>query len=109
MPSGAVAYHPSGLYEIVLALLLLGTIWLLRRRLRSPSALLWTVVGLYAGGRFIMFFYRVDSNDLASGLDTSQWISLMLVGVAAAGLIRAFRPRSRLRRRRDRSCQPLPP
>lgn len=47
-----------------------------------------------------MFFYRVDSVDLALGLDTSQWISLVLVGVAVAGLVMASRPQSMSRMRR---------
>ncbi len=92
VPSGAVAYHPGGLYEIVLALVLLAIVWAAHRRLRAPGALLWTVVGLYAAGRFLIFFYRVDSDDLALGLDSSQWISLLLMAVAAAGLLVATRP-----------------
>lgn len=94
VPSAAVAYHPGGLYEIVLALVLLAILWSLRRRLTAPGALLWIVIGLYAAGRFLMFFYRVDSDDLALGLDSSQWISLLLIAVAAVGLTAAARPGS---------------
>lgn len=108
VPSGAVAYHPGGLYEIVLAFALLAVLWALHRRLRAPGALLWTVVGLYAAGRFFMFFYRVDSDDLALGLDSSQWVSVLLVAAAAVGLVAAARPgslagvRARLRPRLSR-------
>ncbi|MBA3304996.1 MAG: prolipoprotein diacylglyceryl transferase, partial [Thermoleophilaceae bacterium] len=58
----------------------------LGKRLRKPGALLWTAIALYGAGRFVMFFYRVDSEPLALGLDTTQWISLVLVAVALAGL-----------------------
>jgi len=51
--------------------------------------MLWTVVGLYAAGRFVMFFYRSDSRSVALGLDTSQWLSLLLVVLAGAGLAHA--------------------
>lgn len=86
VPSNAVAYHSGGLYEIVLALAIAAVVWAVRDRLRRPGQLLWTVVGLYAIGRFAMFFYRADSETLALGLDNSQWISLALATVAAVGL-----------------------
>lgn len=86
VPSNAVAYHSGGLYEIVLALAVAAVAWAVRDRLRRPGQLLWTVVGLYAAGRFAMFFYRADSETLALGLNSSQWISLALVAVAAIGL-----------------------
>lgn len=86
VPSTAVAYHPGGLYEVVLGLVLLGIVWPLRHRLRRPGALLWTVIGLYAAGRFLMFFYRSDSDELALGLNGTQWLSLAIAAVAAAAL-----------------------
>lgn len=86
IPSNAIVYQPGGLYEVVLALAIAAVIWLLRDRLKRPGQMLWTVVGLFAVGRFVMFFYRVDSDTLALGLNTSQWISLALAAVAAGGL-----------------------
>lgn len=86
VPSPDIAYHPGGLYEIVLAVLVGVVVYGLRDHLRKPASVLWTVIGLYAAGRFAMFFYRVDSEPFALGLDTSQWISLLLVAVAFTGL-----------------------
>lgn len=40
-----------------------AVVWPLRDRFRRPLMLLWTVIGLYGGGRFLMFFYRSDSDD----------------------------------------------
>ena len=85
VPSAAVAYHPGGLYELVLALVLLAVVWPLRHRLRRPAMLLWTVIALYSAGRFVMFFYRSDSQELALGLDETQWLSIGLVAIAALG------------------------
>jgi phosphatidylglycerol---prolipoprotein diacylglyceryl transferase len=85
VPSGQVAYHPGGLYEIVLALLIAVAVALLYRSLRRPGQLFFLVVGLYAIGRFVMFFYRLDSDPLALGLDTSQWISLAIALASAVG------------------------
>lgn len=91
VPSAAVAYHPGGLYEIVLALILLAAIWPLRHRFARPGTLLATVVAGYSAGRFLMFFYRSDSDTLALGLNGAQWTSLALLGAALLGLLAARR------------------
>jgi len=100
VPSHSVAYHSGGLYEIVLALLILVVIWPLRHRFRRPTMLLWTVIALYSAGRFAMFFVRSDSETLALGLDQTQWLSFALVMAAALGawvVSRAQLARTRVR------------
>lgn len=84
-PSGMIAYHPGGLYEIVLALAMASVVWWIARRVRAPGALLWAVIGLYGAGRFAMFFYRSDSETVVAGLNATQLVSLGLVAVAVAG------------------------
>lgn len=86
VPSNEVAYHSGGFYEVVLAFAILAIVWPLRHRLRRPGMLLWTVIGLYAAGRFAMFFVRSDSETLALGLNGAQWTSLVLLLVAAVAL-----------------------
>jgi phosphatidylglycerol:prolipoprotein diacylglycerol transferase len=96
VPSSVVAYHSGGLYEIVLALLMLAVIWPLRHRFQRPAMLLWTVIALYSAGRIAMFFVRSDSETLALGLDETQWISIGLLGIATLGawvVSRTHRPR----------------
>jgi phosphatidylglycerol:prolipoprotein diacylglycerol transferase len=99
VPALGVAYHSGGFYEIVLALAILAIVWLLRARLRSPGALLSTTVLLYGAGRFLMFFYRDDSDVQAFGLNDGQWTSLAVVGAGLCGLLLAARrppaPRAR--------------
>ena len=90
VPRVGVAYHSGALYEIVVALLLLVVTRALWGRLR-PLALFWAVVGLYALGRFVIFFWRSDGGDAALGISTAQWISVGLAVVAAAGLVVAQR------------------
>jgi phosphatidylglycerol:prolipoprotein diacylglycerol transferase len=90
VPTSTLAYHAGGLYEVVLALALAAFVLLVGRRLRPSGALLWSVVGLYAAGRFVMFFYRDDSETLAAGLNGAQWISVALVVASAVGLFLAL-------------------
>jgi phosphatidylglycerol---prolipoprotein diacylglyceryl transferase len=84
-PSTDVAYHSGGLYEVLIAATVFAVVWPLRKRLRRPTALMWLVVALLAAGRFLEFFLRSDSADLALGLETAQWTSLAVLAVAAGG------------------------
>ena len=91
-PNPDLAYHSGGLYEMVLAAAMLAVIWPLRHRFRRPGMLLWAVIALYSAGRFAMFFYRSDSDEVALGLNSGQWTSLALlaaVGIAAYLTLRA--------------------
>ena len=90
VPSNLVAYHSGGVYEVAVALAMFAVVWPLRHRLRHGS-LLWTVIGLYGAGRFLMFFVRSDSTDLVLGLSFTQWISLAMVAVAALGFAASLR------------------
>jgi len=89
-PSPDVAYHSGGFYEVVLSLAILAIVWPRRDRLTRPGSVLWLVIGLYAAGRFAMFFVRSDSETLLAGLNGAQWTSLGLLAVAAYGLWRAL-------------------
>jgi phosphatidylglycerol---prolipoprotein diacylglyceryl transferase len=91
VPSNQLAYHSGGLYEVVLALAMIAALWALRERLRRPGAMLCAVVGMYAAGRFGMFFVRSDSTELTLGLSFSQWISLLLLAFAILGLALSHR------------------
>ena len=84
-PDPELAYHSGGLYEVLLGLAIFAIVWPLRRRLRRPTALAWIVLGLLAAGRFVEFFVRSDSDELAFGLVTAQWVSLVLIAVAVLG------------------------
>jgi phosphatidylglycerol:prolipoprotein diacylglycerol transferase len=87
VPDTGVAYQPGALYESLLGLLLFALLWPLRKRFRTPGLLLATTVGLYAAGRFLIFFARSDSPHLALGLSSGQWISLGLIALTIAGAV----------------------
>ena len=85
VPRVGVAYQSGALYEILLGLLLVGLVASLHRRLERPLEMLWLVIAGYGAGRFVMFFFRTDSESAALGLSVSQWISLAIVATALAG------------------------
>lgn len=91
VPMTGVAYQSGALYEIVLGLAIFAIVWPLRHRLRTPTILLWLVIGLYGAGRFAMFFARSDSAEVAIGINEAQLLSLGLVLVALAGAALARR------------------
>jgi len=86
-PSPELAYHSGGLYEVLLGVVIFAIVWPLRDRLRRPTALTWTVLALLAAGRFVEFFVRSDSDQLALGLVTAQWTSVGLMIVAVIGMV----------------------
>lgn len=84
-PDPNLAHHSGGLYEVMLGAIVFAIVWPLRRRILRPLGIMWLVIGLLAVGRFIEFFARSDSPDLALGLEIAQWTSLALLAVAVAG------------------------
>lgn len=97
VPSADVAYHSGGLYEVLIALVIFAIVWPQRRGFTRPLSAVWTVIALFAVGRFLEFFYRDDSDNVALGLNGAQWTSVVLVAVSAAGLaygVRRWPPRA---------------
>jgi phosphatidylglycerol:prolipoprotein diacylglycerol transferase len=85
-PNPELAYHSGGLYEVLIGVIVFAIVWPLRKRLeRRQLALTWLVLALLAAGRFVEFFVRSDSADLALGLETAQWTSLLILVIAAVG------------------------
>ena len=90
-PDSRFAYQSGGLYEVLLALLILAVVWPLRHRLPRPGDVAWLVLGLFALGRFFEFFLRDDSPTLALGLSNAQWTSLAMLAAVIAGRAVAVR------------------
>ena len=90
-PYPAVAFHSGGLYGVLLGAAIFALLWPLRHRFRRPTMLLWAVVALYAAGRFVASFVRLDDPELGLGLSGAQWTSVVLVLVAGLGALWARR------------------
>lgn len=93
VPGSALAYHSGAFYEILVALAMLAILWPLRDRFRRPGMLLWSVIALYGLGRFVIFFYRDDTDAFALGINAAQATSLALVAAAALGAVWSARLR----------------
>lgn len=100
-PNPLFAYQNGGLYEVLLALAIFAAIWPLRHRLPRTGDLAWLALGLFAVGRFFVFFLRADSPELALGLSNAQWTSAALLVVVLGG-------RTVAARGSDRRAAPTP-
>ena len=77
-----VRLHPSQLYESLLGLMIFVVLLMLEGRQRQPGFLILAFAALYALGRFLLEFLRGDFDRGFFGpLSTSQWLSLVLLGV----------------------------
>ncbi len=92
-PDPELAYHSGGLYEVIIGMLIFATVWPLRHRFSFTGQITCLVLGLFAAGRFVEFFFRSDSPDLILGLNNTQWISLAMLAVAVAGWVTIRRGR----------------
>ncbi len=81
----SLAVHPAQIYESVGAFLLAALLILhLHGRKHYDGQVFVAFVAGYAALRFVLEFFRSDDRGALLGLSTSQWIGLVLLGVAAA-------------------------
>jgi phosphatidylglycerol:prolipoprotein diacylglycerol transferase len=83
VPQLGVAYQPVFLYEQAWDLLVLGILWLLRKRLKTDGRLFAVYLGLYALGKFALTFLRTEVVWFL-GLQEAQIFALGLLGIAVA-------------------------
>ena len=94
VPDAALlAVHPTQLYEIAAALAIFAVLRLASRRLAlAPGRLFAMYLALYGIERFLIEFVRAKDDRLLIGLSTSQFVSLVLIGIAAYVWARRRRP-----------------
>jgi phosphatidylglycerol:prolipoprotein diacylglycerol transferase len=98
MPAGAygqVPLHPTQLYEAGLGLCMFAVLLYWRKHRRVAAGELFALqMAMYAVGRFIIEIYRGDLERGRFGpLTTSQWISVIMLVVAAGLAAHAWRER----------------
>jgi phosphatidylglycerol:prolipoprotein diacylglycerol transferase len=79
----SLSVHPTQLYEAwgSFALALLLILWLHGRKRYDGHVFLAFVIG-YAGLRFLLEMFRADDRGGIAFLSTSQWVGLVLIGLA---------------------------
>jgi len=87
-----IPLHPTQLYEAGAELLILVFLLTTERRGKAfAGRTFWAYMLLYAISRYIIEFYRGDPRGMVLGMSTSQFVSLLLLPVAAVMLIRLRR------------------
>jgi phosphatidylglycerol:prolipoprotein diacylglycerol transferase len=73
-----VPLHPYPVYELLFDLALLGLLWGLRGVYKTDGLLFLTYAGVYAGGRFLLTFFRMEQ-EWFLGLQEAQIVALLVL------------------------------
>ena len=84
-PSHTIAYQPAPVYEMICDLILIGTLFFLKDRLKKPGLLTTVYLLGYAVTQFLVFFLRDSEPIVSFGLKQAQLTSIV-VFVLALGL-----------------------
>ncbi len=82
-PQLGVAYQPVFFFEQVWDLIVFGTLWLLRKRLKVDGLLFALYLGLYSAGKSALTFPRTEVVWFL-GLQEAQLFALVGIAVAIA-------------------------
>lgn len=80
-PELGVAYQPAFFYEQIWDLLIFAILWRMRKRITADGQLFALYLGLYAIGKFVITFVRLDPVYFW-GLQQSHFVSLGLLALA---------------------------
>ncbi len=86
-----IALHPTQLYESAAEFLIFGILYWRIHKEHAPGTIISLYLMLYSTARFLVEFvrYHEQPNPFGGPLNTSQWISLILLAIGAAYLVRA--------------------
>jgi phosphatidylglycerol---prolipoprotein diacylglyceryl transferase len=90
-----VRLHPTQIYEAVVSLIIFAVLWRWLRQKRFDGQIFILYLVLYSGTRFLIEYFRGDPERgfvFGGMLSTSQFISLLLMGVAAVLFFRLKPP-----------------
>jgi phosphatidylglycerol:prolipoprotein diacylglycerol transferase len=100
--------HPTQLYEAALGIAVIGLALAAGRRSRRRGAAFWTAAAVYAAGRWVLDYFRGDTEASAWGpLPASQWLSALVLVAAAAWATSKWRSGSSSGARSDAPASPL--
>jgi len=83
--------HPSQLYEAAKNFFIFGILmWMRTFKNLKKGTLFWSFIGLYGLLRFLVTFYR-EAEYYFFGIGIGQWLSLLMVPIAAYMIYRIYR------------------
>jgi phosphatidylglycerol:prolipoprotein diacylglycerol transferase len=84
-----VPLHPTQLYEAAGEFVIFAILYRMVRKDHAPGSVISLYLILYGSLRFVVEFFRYhEQGNLLNGpLDTSQWISVVLIGMGAAHFV----------------------
>jgi phosphatidylglycerol:prolipoprotein diacylglycerol transferase len=83
-PSHTIPYQPAAIYELICDLVLIGILFALRNRLKTPGLLAVVYYLGYAISQFLVFFLRDSEPIVAFGLKQAQLTSAVVFILALA-------------------------
>lgn len=83
-PSHTIAYQPASVYEMICDLILIGIVFSLRFRLKTPGLLAVVYLLGYALTQFVVFFLRYSEPVVGFGLKQAQLTSVVVFVLALA-------------------------
>jgi len=91
-----IALHPTQLYESAAEFCIFGILYWRIGKPHAPGAIISLYLMLYSSVRFLVEFvrYHDQPNPFGGPLNTSQWISLALLGLGAAYWLRLWKRRA---------------
>ena len=87
-----VPVHPTQLYEVGMSTLIFFLLWRIRRHDHQPGWLFMLWLVLAGLERFLVEFWRAKDDRFIGALTLAQVISLAIVAVGVAGMMRTRRP-----------------
>lgn len=93
-----VPVHPTQLYEVALSTLIFLLLWRMRKADRNPGWLFMLWLALAGLERFTVEFFRAKDDRFFGVLTLAQVISLAIVALGIAGMMRLRRPRKAVAR-----------
>jgi len=89
-----MAIHPTQLYHLIWAAIVVATVWVLQKRFNTPGLLALLALILYSLGDFAIRFFRANEPTML-GLSLSQVTALLQIAIAVPLLIFRFKTAGR--------------
>ena len=99
-----VPVHPTQLYEVAMTTVIFIILWRIRRHDHLPGWLFMLWLALAGVERFLVEFLRAKDDRFLGPLTVAQAISLVIIAIGIAGVVKLSRPKEPAR---ERTAEPV--